>query len=152
FVQGGRARPRVLRLPGPSHRSSVFRTVDRHRPDEDRLAGTVAFSLADGSHPNCTGDVQPLGHLAEDRPGTIQGRRVAQSNIDLAGRRFDLPAGPGPNRATHVPHLVADPRLHPVADAALAGLAGAQRAARLDQLQGDTPVLAALADGAVELQ
>jgi len=82
--------------------------------------------------------VQALSHFAENGIAAVHPRRLAERDVELARRGIGLGAVPGADRALAMDHFGVLLRIvqlwfEPVADAAVTGLAGAERTARFQR-------------------
>src|SRR5579871_1303517 len=128
------------KIAGRSVSSGQLRRVgqDGHLADYHRLDRPVSLGVfrvaAHRQGQDLPGHVQAPRHLAEYGVLAIHARCRTEVNVELAGGRVRPLPMAGADRALFMNPLGMEFRLEPVADAPLADLAGAQRAAALDQL------------------
>src|SRR5262245_6762350 len=157
---GGRPdRPRKASC-GDRAREMRLAGSDKNAANDDRLARPIGGTVGGKCGPieDLAGYFQPLGDSAENSVTAVHPRRLAEADVELAGGRIGLGAVPGADRAFDVDHFgvllrIVRLRFEPVADAAVTGLAGAERAARFDrfvELFGAGAVTIFLAQGGME--
>src|SRR5712691_6916279 len=90
---------------------SIFRSANGYLADNDRLLGSISFRVfgvvAHRKPKDSPRDLQSLGHLPEDGEMFVQERRLAQRDVEAAGRGVRLHAV-GSADGAQVMRLLAD--------------------------------------------
>src|SRR5438552_18982899 len=130
----------ALRIP-------VFRCANSQLADDDRLHRPVSFGVlrivAYWKPKDPAGHVQSLSHFSENGEMAIQKRRLAQGDVERAGRGVQLFSVAGADGA-HVVLLLAEFGLQPIAETANSQIARTQRTAAFEHFHFDFRLLRGL--------